>query len=104
SLAVVSAASFFRSTATTFAPSRANSRQVALPMPEPPPVINATLSLNRMSGHLEIAPPLPIGHGVIELPLLGAEKVQIVIDHVLAEGAAREGALGQRVNRLIERA
>src|SRR5208282_2375212 len=37
-----------RSATTTSAPSRAASRQVARPMPDPPPVINATLSFRFM--------------------------------------------------------
>src|SRR6266480_2088471 len=95
SFAVASAVSFFRSTTTTFAPSFANRRQDALPMPLPPPVINATLFANRMrspsalgtrhsSSHLEVPPPLPVGHDGVEFSLLGSEEMQVVIDDVLA--------------------
>jgi len=45
---VASAVSFFRSTTTTFAPSRANARHDALPMPLPPPVTIATLPFEAM--------------------------------------------------------
>ena len=40
------------SATTTFAPSSAKSRQVARPMPEPPPVTMATLSLSRIETSL----------------------------------------------------
>src|SRR5438067_507311 len=131
SRAVASAASPFTSTQTTFAPSRANSRADAWPMPLPAPVIRATFPLSLMpspnqqgarcaplpmpvpasgrgaqrapSCHLEVAPPLPVRHGRVEFPLLGAEEVEIVIDHLLAERLPRPGALGERADRLAQR-
>src|SRR5262245_19127579 len=46
--ATVSARSVALSTTATLAPSPAKRSTVARPMPEPPPVTNATLSFNRM--------------------------------------------------------
>ena len=34
---------------------------------------------------LKIPPPLPIGHGRIKRPLLGAEEVSVMFDDVFAE-------------------
>ena len=48
-LAVVPPASSFTSVSTTLAPSRAKSSAATLPMPLPPPVINATLSSSRIT-------------------------------------------------------
>src|SRR5256885_15189729 len=88
--AVASAASFFTSTTTTFAPSRANRRHDAFPIPEPPPVINATLFAKRIcsSRLLEVSLSFPVGDCGIELPLFGAEKVEIVLDDVAAQDFA----------------
>src|SRR2546428_570089 len=126
SLAVASAVSFFTSTTTTFAPSRAKRRHEAFPMPLPPPVISATLFARRMCSpgsqfavhgwqrlcelptairelrHFEISLPFPVRHDRVELPLLGAEKVQVVIDDILTECRTCPLALGERVNRLSQ--
>ena len=50
SLATSSAAASSMSTTATAAPSAANSSAAALPIPEPAPVINATLSVSLISG------------------------------------------------------
>src|SRR6266550_8881734 len=102
SFAVASAVSFFRSTTTTFAPSFANRRQDALPMPLPPPVIKTTLFASRISGHLEIAAPLPIGDHRVELSLFGSEEMQVVIDDCFAENRARPFAVGESMNRFVQ--
>src|SRR5258706_5376523 len=117
SFAVASAVSFFKSTTMTFAPSLAKRRQEALPMPEPPPVMRATLFSSRIfispftlhpslfnSRHFKVSPSFPIGNHRVEFSLFGAEKVEVVIDYVLAEDFAREGTLGQRGDRFVERA
>src|SRR6266550_1783595 len=103
SFAVASAVSFFKSTTTTFAPSLAKRRQEALPIPLPPPVIRATLFASRMSGHFEIAAPLPIGDHRVEFSLFRPEEVQVMIDDRFAERGPGPLALRQRVNRFVQR-
>src|SRR4051812_31007551 len=39
----------------------------------------------RISSHLEISPPFPIGHRGIELSLFRPEEMQVVRNHVVAE-------------------
>src|ERR1044072_4953712 len=82
----------FKSATTTFAPSCAKRRHDAMPMPDPPPVINATLFANRISPHLEISAAFPIGDHRIELSLFRLEEMQVVPDHVVAERRACERA------------
>src|SRR6185369_6547288 len=82
----------FRSTQTIFAPSCAKRRHDALPMPDAAPVMRATLFASRISPHLEIPPPLPVGDDGVELSLFGPEEMQVVIDHVVSERLARERA------------
>ena len=91
-------------------------------MPEPPPVMRATLFQSHVpkgdeseestplslftflhSRHFEVSPPLPVGDDGVEFSLFGAEEVEVVIDDVFAERLAREGALGQRGDRFVER-
>src|SRR5438105_12329409 len=55
------------------------------------------------SSHLEIPSPLPVRHRGIELPLFGAEEVQVVLDHVVAERLTGERARLEGGDRFVER-
>jgi hypothetical protein len=58
----------------------------------------------RKSGSLEISSPFPAGHHLVELPLLGAQEVEVVLEHVLAERLLRHVAPLQLGDRLPQRA
>ena len=59
-------------------------------MPLAPPVINATLFARRIRSSclFEISFPLPVRYNRIELPLFGAQEVEIVVHNFRAEGFA----------------
>src|SRR5512132_91997 len=91
------------SATTTAAPSFAKRSAASRPMPLPAPVINATLSFKRIgSDPLEEARALPAGDDLVELPLLGAQVVEVVVHDGVAEGGARERAPLQVRDRLAE--
>src|SRR6478735_3131262 len=56
------------------------------------------------SGALEVALSFPVGDVPIEQPLLGARVVEVVVDDLVAERGAGDGALFQRVDRVEHRA
>src|ERR687888_26578 len=53
---------------------------------------------------LEEARPFPAGHCFVELALLRREEVQVVLDHIRAEGRARQLTALQLAYRLAQRA
>src|SRR5688572_10566177 len=69
----------------------------------PPPTHHSALVTHHWFSCLfEIPSPFPVRDDRIELALFGAEKVQVVLDDVVAEGLARERALLQRSDRFGE--
>src|SRR5690606_33158381 len=58
----------------------------------------------RRSNLLKITLAFPVRHGAVEGRLLGLEEMEIVLDHVLAEGLPGEVAGLQFVNRFAQRA
>src|SRR5687767_15862262 len=66
--------------------------------------MSATLSFSRMLRPLEIPSPFPAGHHLVELPLLGAQEVEVVLEHVFAERLFRHPAPFQLGDRLPQRA
>src|SRR4051812_35596282 len=88
--------SALRPETTTFAPARANSSAPARPMPEPPPVIQATLPLSALSlGILRRAEQILL---LLFRHLAGAARV---LQHV--ERALYRRALEDRVAPALER-
>src|SRR4029077_5181409 len=51
---------------------------------------------------LEVSRPLPAGDHLVELPLLGAEEMEVVRRHALAEGLARQAAALEFLDRLAQ--
>src|ERR1700730_17088716 len=99
----------FSSATATRAPSLANRRADSNPIPAPPPVMRATFPSRRVpifftpsSRPLEVSRPLPARHHFVELPLLGAENVEIMRCHALPEGFARQAAALEFVDRLAQ--
>src|SRR5438093_9463201 len=102
------------SATTTRAPSAANASAAARPMPPPPPVMTAVRPASRpamvisilrsRSCPLEVPPPFPRRHRLVELPLLGAREVDEVLDHLGAEGLAEERRALELRGRLRQRA
>src|SRR6059058_6586499 len=102
------------SATTTRAPSAANASAAARPMPPPPPVMTAVRPASRpamvisilrsRSCPLEVPPPFPRRHRLVELPLLGAREVDEVLDHLGAEVLAEERRALELRGRLRQRA
>src|SRR5688572_13542644 len=99
------------SAATTAAPCCANSSDDSRPMPLPAPVITATFPASRScmsSGDIplnpfEVAAPFPIGHGSRVRGVFGCVEVRVVVDDLIAECGAREGAGAEALVRLLKR-
>src|SRR5438874_10839554 len=58
------------------------------------------LADDRALDSLEVSSQLPVGYGAVETLPLEPVRVQVVLDHVIAEGFARHLALVQRIDRL----
>src|SRR5712692_10303810 len=92
SATVSSAAALLMSHTTTRAPSAAKRTAASRPIPMPAPVISAVLpvSLSGILDSLEEPHELPVGDGLIEGLLFETSVVEVVLDHGLAEGLARQ--------------
>src|SRR5215471_11986198 len=106
------AAASSMSATTTRAPSPANRRAAARPMPIPAPVMTATLSARRsaISDALGVPHQLPVRDGAIEGLLLEAGGVQVMLhDRVTERGGRHRRAFelgdgfAQRLRHLGER-
>src|SRR5262249_44839919 len=91
---------------TMRAPSAAKSRAASRPMPIPAPVISATLFASlpaiRRSDALEVSDQLPVRDHLVERLLLEPAMVQIVLDHLVAEGFPRGARALQLLQPLAE--
>src|SRR5512140_694069 len=99
---VACAALAFRSTATTRAPSFAKRIALSRPIPLAAPVMRATFPFSLMSCPFEEARPLPGRDDLVELPLLGPQEMEVVLEHGVAERLARKGALLEERGRVAQ--
>src|SRR5580693_607762 len=108
SSAALSPAVTSTSTATTFAPSSANRRAVASPIPLPAPVTTAvrpsSLSIPAVSlDPFEVPAQLPVGHRRPVGGDLHPRHRRIVLDHILAECLGGERRRRPQRQRLVQR-